>query len=95
MSDETTVSRNDERHRFEIHTDDGRLAGFAEYRAGEGVREFTHTVVKDEFEGQGVGSKLARAALDQTRGEGLSVVPTCQFIKGWIDKHPDYQDLVA
>jgi len=91
----TQVTRNDERNRFEIHDVDGRLAGFAEYVPGDGVRDFVHTVVKDEFEGQGIGSKLARAALDQTRAEGLKVVATCPFIKGWIGKHPDYQDLIA
>lgn len=94
MSD-TQVTKNDDRNRFEIHTDDGRLAGFTEYVAGDGVRDFVHTVVKDEFEGQGIGGKLARAALDQTRAEGLKVIATCPFIKGWIGKHPDYQDLLA
>jgi predicted GNAT family acetyltransferase len=95
MSDDTTVTRNDDSRRFEVRTADGSLAGYAEYAPGDGVREFTHTVVGDEFEGQGIGSQLARAALDQTRAEGLGVVPTCAFIRGWIEKHPDYQDLVA
>lgn len=92
---DTQVTRNAERGRFEIHVEDGRLAGFAEYVEHEGAREFVHTVVKDAFEGQGIGGKLARAALDQTRAEGLKVIATCPFVKGWIGKHPDYQDLVA
>jgi uncharacterized protein len=94
MSD-TEVTNNVERSRFEIHVADGRLAGFTQYREGDGVRDFFHTVVKDEFEGQGIGGKLARAALDQTRAEGLKVIDSCPFIKGWIAKHPDYQDLLA
>ena len=94
MSD-TQVTNNVERSRFEIHTEDGRLAGFAEYVARDGARDFTHTVVRDEFEGQGIGGQLARAVLDETRAEGLKVVATCPFIKGWIGKHPDYQDLLA
>ncbi len=92
---DTQVTNNVERSRFEIRTDEGRLAGFTEYAAGDGVREFVHTVVKDAFEGQGIGSKLARVALDETRAEGLKVIATCEFIKGWIAKHPDYQDLLA
>lgn len=95
MSSEPTVSNNAPRNRFEITTEDGRLAGFAQYEPGDGVRDFNHTVVKDEFEGQGIGGRLARAALDQTRADGLKVVATCPFIKSWIDKHPDYQDLLA
>jgi predicted GNAT family acetyltransferase len=89
------VTRNDDHDRFEIHATDGRLAGFAHYVPGDGTREFDHTVVADGFEGQGVGSTLARAALDATRAESLRVIPSCPFIKGWIDKHPDYADLVA
>jgi uncharacterized protein len=95
MSTEPSVTRNDDRSRFEIHTADGRLAGFAQFEPGDGVRDFVHTVVRDDFEGQGIGSKLARGALDQTRAEGLQVIATCPFIKGWIEKHPDYQDLLA
>ena len=89
------MTSNVELSRFEIHDQDGRLAGFSEYIGGDGVREFVHTVVQDEYEGQGIGSKLARGALDQTRADGLKVIATCEFIKGWIDKHPDYQDLLA
>ncbi|MDZ5621920.1 GNAT family N-acetyltransferase [Nocardioides bizhenqiangii] len=92
---DTPVTNNIERKRFEIHVEDGRLAGFAEYVGRDGVREFVHTVVKDQFEGQGIGGKLARAALDQTRADGLKVVATCPFIKGWIGKHPDYEGLLV
>lgn len=83
-----------ERHRFEI-TSDGELAGFAEYRLSDGVVELPHTVVDDAFEGQGIGSTLVRHALDSARERGLRVVPSCPFVKGWIDKHPDYADLVS
>ena len=94
MSD-TQVTNNVERSRFEIHVEDGRLAGFSEYSDSDGVREFVHTVVEDEFEGKGIGGKLARAALDQTRADGLKVVATCKFINGWIGRNPEYQDLLA
>ena len=80
--------------RFEIRVD-GALAGYAEYREEGGARAFTHTVVEPEYEGQGVGSALARGALDVVRDRGLQVVPLCPFIRGWIDKHPDYADLVV
>ena len=82
------------RSRYEARVD-GRHAGQAAYRL-EGERiEFTHTKVDDAFEGQGVGSVLVRFALDDARARGLSVVPTCPFVRAWIDKHPAYADLVA
>lgn len=96
MSDTSDVQTTDnaEAQRYEARVDGG-LAGFAQYRV-EGDRVvFTHTEVDDAYEGQGVGSSLARAALDDVRASGRSVVPECEFIRGWIDKHPAYADLVA
>lgn len=83
-----------ERHRYEIEVD-GEPAGFAEYHRRDDVVEFHHTRVEDRFEGQGVGSRLAREALDDVRSAGLRVVPRCPFIRSWIDRHPDYADLVV
>lgn len=94
MADVSTRN-NAERDRYEAYVD-GELAGYAEYRLGDGLIEFTHTVVDDDLEGQGVGSTLARDALDDVRAAGTrKVKPTCEFIAGWIEEHPDYQDLVS
>jgi predicted GNAT family acetyltransferase len=79
--------------RFEIHVD-GRLAGFANYRAEPGKITFTHTEIDSMYEGQGLGGKLARFALDDARKRDLAVYPNCPFIRGWIEKHPDYVALV-
>lgn len=71
------------------------LAGVAAYELADGLITFTHTVVEDEYGGQGVGSALARFALDDARARQLAVRPRCPFIQGWIDRHPAYADLVA
>ncbi len=93
MTDVQTTN-NAEQHRYEAWVD-GDLAGFAAYqRDGQRV-VFTHTEVDDAFEGRGVGSALARDALDDVRASGRSAVPQCPFIRSWIDRHPDYADLVA
>ncbi len=47
-----------------------------------------------ELGGQGIGSKLVKGALDQVRADGLKVVAQCPFVRGWIEKHPDYADLL-
>ncbi len=82
-----------ERSRFEIHVD-GRLAGFAAYRAkpygdGPDLLVFTHTEVDDAFEGRGLGSVLVRTALDSARSRGLPVRPDCPFVRAYIARHPD------
>lgn len=91
---ETTITHNPELSRFEAHLD-GQLAGFAEYQQTHELWVFTHTEVDRVFEGRGVGGALARGALDLVRADGTrSVLPICPFIKAWIDRHPDYADLV-
>lgn len=92
---EITVQENAGRSRYDASTDAGVVAGFAEYQDRDGVRVFTHTEVDDAFEGQGVGSSLARGALDDARERDLKVKPECPFIRGWIEKHPEYDDLRA
>lgn len=94
MSADITVTRNDERARFEA-TVDGELAGFSEFKLGEGRIEFTHTEVDDAFEGKGVGSTLVSEALDQVRAAGLDVVASCQFVRSYIERHEEYADLLA
>lgn len=94
MTDVVT-SHNPEASRYEAHID-GELAGFAEYELTDKLVIFTHTQVEDAFEGHGVGGTLARFALDDVRATGTrAVLPLCPFIKGWIEKHPDYADLVS
>jgi predicted GNAT family acetyltransferase len=93
MTDVVT-SHNLSAHRYEAHID-GELAGFAEYQLTDRLVIFTHTEVGDRFEGKGVGSALARFALDDVRdADARKVLPICPFIKAWIGHHPDYSDLV-
>ncbi|AWB94182.1 GNAT family N-acetyltransferase [Aeromicrobium chenweiae] len=74
---------------------DGQAAGFAEYILTDELIVFTHTEVDRRFEGKGVGSAIARFALDDVRDEGRrKVMPLCPFIKGWIGRHREYVPMV-
>ncbi|NUT21248.1 MAG: N-acetyltransferase [Hamadaea sp.] len=89
-----TVADVPERERFEARDGD-ELAGFVTYQLTGAIIAYTHTEVIPEYEGKGVGSTLARAVLDDARAKGRTVVPICPFIHGWLDKHPEYEDIVA
>jgi predicted GNAT family acetyltransferase len=89
MSD---VIDNRAHHRFELEVE-GYLAT-EHYKLEGNVITFEHTDVPKELGGKGVGSKLVHGALDQVRAAGLKLVAECPFVKAWIEKHPEYQDLV-
>ena len=91
---DVALSDNTAAHRYELRVA-GTVAAFAEYNTLAHALLFTHTEVLPEFEGAGHGSRLARHALDDVRRRGLKAIPVCQFIAGFIRKHPEYQDLVA
>ena len=88
------LSENPAAHRFELHVA-GELAAYAEYNLLKTGMLFTHTEVLPAFEGRGVGSAIARYALDEVRRRSLLAIPVCQFIAGFLRKNPEYQDLVS
>jgi uncharacterized protein len=82
-----------ENHRY-LATSNGEIAALAVYHIRNDRYLFVHTEVRPGYEGEGVGSDLARFALDDARARGVSIVPVCPFIAGWMERHPEYQDLV-
>jgi len=86
------VVNNQESQRYEIRRD-GQILGFTAYQMARRLIVFTHTEIEPAVEGQGMGSKLVRAALDDVRSQGLEVLPICPFVQQWMARHPDYLDL--
>ncbi|MEX5298039.1 GNAT family N-acetyltransferase [Kocuria sp. CPCC 205292] len=88
-----TVRNNPGRHRYEL-LDGGTVIGTADWVPFEGAdgpqRIFHHTSVDEAYGGQGLGSRLAREALDDTAAAGLPVVPVCPYIKKWLRTHQDH-----
>jgi predicted GNAT family acetyltransferase len=94
MAQSIVVRDNPDEHRYEVIVD-GERVGFVVYRDAGRRRIFTHAEVAHEHEGQGIGTTLAREALDDVRARGMTAVPHCPFIAEFIDRHEEYRDLVA
>jgi predicted GNAT family acetyltransferase len=84
---------NEARERFELDVE-GSTA-FVAYRKSPGAITLVHTEVPPELGGKGIGSKLARAVLDAVRAQKRKLTVECEFIQGYMAKHPEYSDLLA
>jgi len=90
---DATVVDQPERERYEISVA-GEPAGFTQYRLRPGLVAFVHTEIDPAREGEGLASRLIATALDDARERGLAVLPFCPFVNAYIERHPEYADLV-
>ena len=88
------IADHPERHRYELAIDGKKAAEIIYHLRGPDTIELEHTEVQPGHEGQGLASKIATFAFDDARKRGLKVIVTCEYLQGWIRKHPEYADLV-
>ncbi|GAA2082807.1 N-acetyltransferase [Aeromicrobium tamlense] len=86
------ITHNAAEQQYEIAVD-GERAGFTEAREEGDVVVFPHTIIDERFEGQGLASQLVTFALDDVRARGKKARIHCSYIKRFVEKHPEYQDL--
>jgi len=86
MTDDTTVTRNDDASRYEIRVGD-TLAGFAKFNRRSGEILFVHTEVDPAFQGKGLASILAAEALADATASGDTIVPYCPYIAKYLKTH--------
>jgi uncharacterized protein len=94
MSTDISVIRDPDRLRYVAIDGERRVAGFIDYQESSELVALNHTEVDPAFEGRGVGSVLARAALDDIRERGLKALVICPFITRWLRNHREYRDLL-
>lgn len=94
MSEDPVVVDRPEKSRFELMRGD-ELLGWLEHRpAGESVI-LAHTEVLPGHEGEGLGGKLVRGAMETLAADGKTVIPICAFAAAYIDRHPEMQENLA
>jgi predicted GNAT family acetyltransferase len=90
---ELTIVNNRAANRYEAALG-GRPAGYSTYEEEPGRVTFVHTVVRPAFEGRGVGSRLAKFAIDDVRSRGLRITPVCPFVRAYLRRHHEYDSIV-
>ena len=91
--EQVTVRDDPEQARFEV-TLGGEVAGFVAYRQQDGSVALTHTEVDPAYEGKGLGSRLLEGTLSELRERGTTVLPYCSFVRSYLQRHPEWVDLV-
>ena len=84
---------NEARSRYEF--DLGGHTAYIDYEKDNGTIVLTHTFVPEAYEGRGVGAQLVAAALADIRRQRLKVVPQCSFVAVYINRHPEWSDMVS
>lgn len=90
---ELTIVNNRAAKRYEALVD-GQPAGYSTYEEEPGRVTFVHTVVRPQFEGRGVGSRLAKFAIDDVQARGLRITPICPFVRAYLRRHHEYDSIV-
>jgi predicted GNAT family acetyltransferase len=91
MADEQVIDNADQ-SRFELPV--GGDTAVLQYMERDGALYLTHTEVPPEMEGQGIGGRIVKHALEQARSRGMKVAPWCPFVRAYIERHPEYAPLV-
>jgi predicted GNAT family acetyltransferase len=92
-TDDLSVTDNPEAQRFELRTGD-EVVGWIDYLPAGASVIFSHTEIAPGHDGQGLGSTLVRSALELVRGRGVTVIPTCPFAAAFLQRHPEYADVI-
>jgi predicted GNAT family acetyltransferase len=87
------VRDNKDRFRYELVVD-GEVVAFVQYNMRGGRILLVHTEVPDAYSGHGYATTLVAGALDDIRRRGLEIVPVCPFVERYIERHPEYDDMV-
>ncbi len=86
------VIDNAQESRFELHTD-GATAIIGYSRDGD-IISLDHTEVPDALAGRGIGSAIVKGALDSLKARNQKIRVRCSFIAKYIEKHPEYRELL-
>jgi len=63
--------------------------------AGDKTLNFWHTYVPLALRGRGIAEQLVHQALQDARTRGYKVIPSCWYVRLYIDRHRELQDVVA
>ena len=89
-----TILDDEAAKRYEAR-EDGDLAGFIDYVVRRDRIVLIHTETLALHQGRGIGERLVRYALEDARRRHLRVVARCPYVRAFVERHPETQDIVV
>lgn len=86
------LKHNPAEHRYEFDLGNGAKA-FITYVEGPDALFLTHTIVPEEYEGQGIAAELTVDVLEELKRQKRKIIPHCSYIIRWIERHPEWQGM--
>ena len=91
---EIKVKMNEEENRFEVDLNGKKAMIEFILKKENNHIIFTHTEVPPEHSGKGIAATMAERALEYARENKLKVTSLCSYMDSFIQKNPEYQDLL-
>ena len=80
------------RGRFELE-ENGQVA-YLEYVLAGNIIQLLHTEVPASLRGKGIAGSLAQNALEWAREHDVMVDVVCPYVEEYLEKHPEFSDLL-
>ena len=87
------IKHDVEQNRFVLY-DEGYKA-VVEYMLKDNVIDLYRTFTPPELRGKGFAGKLVKFALEHAKENNLKIIPTCSYVKGYIERHENYKELLV
>jgi predicted GNAT family acetyltransferase len=81
-----------EEKRFVIYTEGEEV--YVEFKINDDKMELDHTYTHPALRGRGLAAQVVRAALEYAKEKKIKVIPTCSYVRSFINKNDEYGELV-
>lgn len=88
------VNHDQQKRRFFVEVE-GKEAELTYSVESDNVLNFGSTFTPPELRGQGLANKVTKAALEFAKENNKKVKPSCSYVRSYVERHAEYQDLVA
>lgn len=86
---------NTDRDRVELWRGSTLIGFLGLERHTDGTVELQHTIIDERFGRQGYARTLVTLVLDGCQAAGVQVRPTCTYVQAYLQRFPQYQEIVA